>query len=81
MRQQLLSFIVSTPGRVIRGMSGTALMIYGMFFSGSAAGYVIAIIGLFTFATAAGDVCLMALGCQLPVEGSQTRAALRKGPR
>jgi hypothetical protein len=59
---------------------GIALVVYGMFFASSAVGYV-GIIGQFVFATAAGDLCLMGLGCRLPTEGSKTRAVLRKGPR
>jgi hypothetical protein len=79
MRQQILSFMVSRPGRLIRAVGGIALLIYGLFLSGFATGYIMAIVGLFMFATASGDICFMASRCGLPTEGAQTRAALHKG--
>ena len=78
MQKKVLGFIVSDLGRVIRIAAGIALVVYGLFFAGSVAGYLLSIAGLAVVATASIDVCFLAGACGLSHEGSQTRAALRK---
>jgi hypothetical protein len=59
----VLKFFESTSGRLLRILAGIALVIYGLFFSGSIAGYVVAVVGLLVFAVSASDRCVFASLC------------------
>ena len=56
--QNILGFLVSTPGRAIRLIVGAGMIVYGLFLAGSIIGYGIAAIGLVVFAITAGDGCI-----------------------
>lgn len=70
----LVSFMVSTAGRLARIIAGIVLIAVG-FMVGGTAGWVIGIVGLVPIAAGAADVCLMAPLFGAPFKG----AAIRRG--
>lgn len=76
--RHFITFMLSTPGRWLRGILGVALIVYGLFFAGSVWGYVMAAIGVIPLVTGAIDTCAFAGMAGLSCNGSQARAKLHK---
>jgi hypothetical protein len=76
--QNILGFLVSTPGRAIRLIVAAGMIVYGLFFAGSIIGYGFAAVGLVIFAITAGDTCIFAPLFGFSADGKLTRSQLHK---
>ncbi len=70
----LFGFLASGGGRVTRIVAGIVLILAGLFAIGSAAGYIIALIGLIPLAAGIFDVCVFAPLAGLPFKGPALRS-------
>ena len=76
--RHVISFMLSTSGRLLRVVLGGALIVYGLFFAGSILGYILAVVGVIPVVTGAIDTCGLAGLAGLSCSGTQARARLGK---
>lgn len=68
-----VSFLASPTGRIIRVVAGIALIVWGLWGIGSAAGMVVAIIGLVPLVAGVFDFCVFAPLFGAPLSGQKIR--------
>ncbi|MGE5250680.1 MAG: DUF2892 domain-containing protein [Bacteroidota bacterium] len=71
----LISFLASTPGRVVRVVAGLALVIWGITGLTGATGVIVAVIGLVPLLAGIFDFCVFAPLFGAPLSGPKIRAA------
>ncbi len=69
-----ISFLASSTGRLVRVVAGIALVVWGWFGLGGAAGLVIAIVGLVPLLAGLFDFCVFAPLFGAPLSGPKIRA-------
>lgn len=67
-------FMASTAGRIVRIVSGAALIALGLLGLGGTAGVVIAVIGMVPLLAGLVDICVFAPLFSQPISGSKIRA-------
>lgn len=70
----IISFLASTPGRLVRVAAGLALIIWGIAGPGGITGTIVALIGAVPLAAGVFDFCVFAPLFGAPFSGPRIRA-------
>ncbi|HEY5901137.1 MAG TPA: DUF2892 domain-containing protein [Anaerolineales bacterium] len=70
----IISFLASTPGRLVRVAAGLALIIWGIAGLGGITGTIVALIGAVPLAAGVFDFCVFAPLFGAPFSGPRIRA-------
>jgi hypothetical protein len=76
----VIAFLASTPGRVIRGLVGLFLILWGLMGIGGAAGIVVAVVGAVPLLAGVFDFCVFAPLFGLPFSGPKIRSVKPSAP-
>jgi hypothetical protein len=69
-----ISFLASSSGRLVRIVAGIALVVWGWYGLGGAAGLIVAVIGLIPLVAGVFDFCVFAPLFGAPLSGPKIRA-------